>query len=162
MTNALSLIRRVGLVAAFVFVSAFVFTACDKDDDVDNNNGNYTISSNASGSQMVPAVSGNGTGSMTGSYDPNTRMLTYTTNWSNLSGAPTSGGFYNGASGTAGTAVGSPWTMGSGLTANGTYSGSMTLTEDQASQLTGGNWYYSLGTAANSGGEIRGQLSATR
>ncbi|SJZ87236.1 CHRD domain-containing protein [Sediminibacterium ginsengisoli] len=87
--------------------------------------------------------------------------MNYTTSWNGLSGAPTSGGFYNGASGSAGTAVSPAWTMGTGWTGTGTTTGSMTLTSDQATQLRNGNWYYSMGTAANTGGEIRGQMTAT-
>jgi hypothetical protein len=162
MKTSVSLLRRLLFISSMLLATGILFSACDKDNDDDNNNANYTISGNASGSQMVPAVTGNGTGTISGNYNPNTRVLTYTTNWSNLSGAPTSGGFFTGASGSAGTAVGSSWTMGSGLTGTGTYSGTMTLTDAQATQLTGGNWYYSLGTANNTGGEIRGQITATR
>jgi hypothetical protein len=159
-----SLLRRVFLMSSLVVATSFGLMSCDKDDDDDTNtnNANYTISGNANGSQMVPSVTGNGTGSISGTYNPTTGVLTYTTNWSNLSGAPTSGGFYSGASGTAGTAVGTPWTMGTGLTGTGTYSGTMNLTAAQGTQLTSGNWYYTLGTANRSGGEIRGQITATR
>jgi hypothetical protein len=143
-------------------LSAVVITSCDKDDDDDDMNNNmYTISGNANGSQMVPAVTTNGTGTITGTYNANTNVLTYTTNWSNLSGAPTSGGFFSGASGTAGTAAGTSWTLGTGLTGTGSFSGTMTLTDAQETQLQGGNWYYSLGTANNTNGEIRGQITTT-
>jgi hypothetical protein len=110
----------------------------------------------------VPAVSGTGTGTITGTYDPNTQLFTYTTNWNGLTGAPTSGGFYSGASGTTGTAVGTPWTFASGTTGTGTQSGTMTLTSAQAAQLTSGGWYYSYGTTAHPGGEVRGQITATQ
>ena len=147
-----------GLVILF---SVFVLSSCEKDKDQPDNRP-YTLSGNASGTQMVPSVSGTGDGTFTGTYDPATGTMTYTTTWNNLTGAPTSGGFYTGASGAAGTAVGTPWVMGSGWTGTGTYSGTMDLTNDQANQLTSGGWYYSMGTAANTGGEIRGQISATR
>lgn len=147
---------------ALFSVVALGVAGCDKDDDDDNNQRMYTISGNASGSQMVPSVIGNGTGTISGTYDPNTRMLTYNSGWSNLSSAPTSGRFYNGASGASGTAVGDSWSMGTGLTGTGNYSGSMTLTSEQASQLTNGNWYYSYGTTGNPNGEVRGQMTATQ
>jgi hypothetical protein len=148
-----------------IFAGSFIFclfaiSSCKKDSSPDNRP--YTLKGDASGSQMVPAVTGDGTGTFDGTYDPATKMLTYTANWSNLTGAPISGGFYNGASGSAGTAVGTPWTMDSTWTGTGTYSGTMTLTPEQASQLIGGNWYYSMGTSANPSGEMRGQISATR
>lgn len=149
------------ILSATVVMSAFALTSCDKHHSDTASPTMYNISGNASGSQMVPAVAGNGTATITGTYNPNTRVLTYTTNWSGLSGAPTSGGFYSGASGTSGNLIGSQWTLGSGLASTGTFSGQTTLTADQAAQLTSGNWYYTLGTANNSAGEVRGQITAT-
>lgn len=153
--------KKVLMVSSVVLCSAVVLSSCDKDDDDDNNNRVYTISGNASGSQMSPAVTTNGTGAITGTYDANSHVMNYTTTWTNLSGAPTTAGFYNGASGMTGTAVGSSWNLGSNLTGTGTFTGSMTLTDEQASQLTAGNWYYSYGTSTNPNGEVRGQISAT-
>lgn len=149
-------------VLMFALFGALVFSSCDKSNDSTTNNTPYTISGDASGSQVVPAVSGTGTATITGTYDPTTRMMKYTTNWSNLTGVPTSGGFYTGAAGTAGTALGAPWEFDSTMTGTGNMSDSITLTTDQATQLTKGNIYYLLGTAANTGGEVRGQITATR
>lgn len=143
----------------FAVAVSITIAGCSKDDD---NRVSYTISGNANGAQMVPSVSGNGTATMTGTYDPNTRIMTYTTNWVGMSGAPTSGGFFTGASGAVGTAITPGWTIGTDWTGTGTASGSVVLTADQASQLTSGNMYYSIGTATNAGGEVRGQLTATR
>jgi hypothetical protein len=152
--------RRAALMCCMVCVGLTVFVACDKDDDNDRNN-MYTISGNANGANMVPSVAGTGTAGITGTYNGDTRVLTYTTNWNGLTGAPTTGGFYNGAVGQNGTAMGSPWTYGTNPTATGSTTGQMTLSADQATQMTGGNWYYSMGTATNSGGEVRGQITAT-
>ena len=149
--------------AASMALSALVFLpACDDDDDDNFDNDNmFTLSGNASGSQMVPAVTGTGTGTFSGTYNSSTRVMNYTSTWSGLTGAPTSGSLYYGASGVSGTAVGTPWTFTAPVGTSGTFTGSMTLTPEQASQLTAGNWYYSYGTAANTGGEIRGQISVT-
>jgi hypothetical protein len=144
-----------------VFVLTAVVSSC-KDDDDDTYNAPYSISGDADGSQMIPAVTGTGTGTISGNFDPSTRELAYTSNWNGLTGAPTSAGFFNGASGSAGTAVGSPWTFEANGTGTGTISGSMNLTQEQATQLTNGTWYYSFGTSTNPGGEIRGQITATR
>jgi hypothetical protein len=157
-----SLVKRVMMISSAVLISTVALTSCKKDNTSTTTAKSYTISGNANGAQMVPSVAGNGSGTITGTYNPNTRVLNYTTNWSNLTGAPTSGGFYYGASGVNGTAVGSPWTMNSGWTGTGNLSGSMTLTADQATQLTSGNWYYTMGTASNSNGEIRGQITAAQ
>ena len=163
MKNVFSATKKFFFISSIVVMSALVLASCKKDKNNDTtNNKPYTISGNASGSQMVPSVSGNGTATMTGTYDPNTRVLTYTTNWTGLSGAPTSGGFYSGASGSTGTLVGSSWTLGSGLSSTGMFSGTTTLTADQAAQLTSGNLYYTLGTSNHSTGEVRGQITATQ
>jgi hypothetical protein len=124
--------------------------------------GVYTLSGNANGTQMIPSITGNGSATFTGTYDPSTKELKYTTNWNGLSGAPISGGFYNGMSGTAGTSISPGWTLGTDLRNTGRYTGTTTLTADQEKQLLNGDWYYSLGTATNSNGELRGQISAKR
>jgi hypothetical protein len=145
-----------------VLLSFCLMTACDDDDDPKSTPRTYTLSGDANGSQMVPSVTGTGTGTFTGTYNPETRVMNYTTNWNGLTGAPTSGGFYGGAAGSNGSAIGSPWTIPAGSTGTGTMSGTMTLTADQATQLTGGNMYYTMGTDANPGGEMRGQITATQ
>jgi hypothetical protein len=162
MKTVFSVTKRFLLISATVAMSALILSSCKKDKNDNTNSNMYTISGNASGTQMVPSVSGNGSATITGTYDPNTRVLTYTTNWTGLSGAPTSGGFYSGASGTNGSLIGSSWTLGTGLGSTGTFSGTTTLTADQAAQLTGGNWYYTLGTSSHSTGEVRGQITATQ
>lgn len=153
--------RMKTLLSTLLLSGIVFFASCNKDDD-NNSMRTYNLSGTAGGSQMVPSVSGSGTGNMAGTYDPNTHTMTYTTTWSGLTGAPTSGSFYYGASGTNGTAVGTPWTFAAGSTGTGSMSGTMTLTDAQAAQLTSGGWYYTYGTAANPSGEVRGQIAATR
>jgi hypothetical protein len=154
-------IMKMIFACSFILFAAFVFTSCKKDKTTVNNTP-YTLTGNGAGSQMVPSVTGNGTSTFTGTYDPATKTMNYTTNWTGLSGGATSGGFYNGASGATGTAIGSPWTMGTDSTGTSSNTGTMTLTADQATELINGNWYYTIGTAANPNGEIRGQITASR
>ncbi|HEX2631009.1 MAG TPA: CHRD domain-containing protein [Chitinophagaceae bacterium] len=150
------------MVASTIALGAlFTMPSCDDDDDTFDDDEMFTISGNASGSQVVPSVTGTGTGTITGTYNSNTRVMNYTSTWTGLSGAPTSASLYNGVSGSSGVAVGTPWTLATPVGASGTYTGSMTLTAEQADQLRNGNWYYSYGTTANPGGEIRGQISIT-
>ena len=160
MKTRTSILSKLMYVSILVLFGVFALNSCKKKSTTDNRP--YTLTGDAAGSQVVPPVTGNGTGSFNGTYNPATRAMTYTTNWSGLSGGASSGGFYNGASGSSGTAIGDPWTLPVDSTGTGTFSGTMTLTDEQASQLTSGNWYYSLGTAANPSGEIRGQITATR
>ena len=154
--------RTVYACIAVMLFSCSIIVSCDNDDEGDPaENQPYTISGNASGSQMVPPVAGTGSATITGTYNPVTRELNYTSNYNDLTGAPTAGGFYNGPSGSSGLAVGSGWTF-SGSTGTGSTTGKMTLTNEQADQLTKGNWYYSYGTVANPSGEVRGQITAAR
>ncbi|ANE53529.1 hypothetical protein SY85_15650 [Flavisolibacter tropicus] len=129
---------------------------------MDDTGTTYTISGNAAGSQMVPAVTGTGSGTITGTYNTGTNQLSYTSTWTGLTGGPTKAGFYMGASGQSGTMVGSAWTLGTNTTAAGTYTGNMILTDAQEADLLAGRWYYTLGTATNANGEVRGQIMAKR
>jgi len=152
--------------AAFAVLSVFAFTGCQADlgeTDGNTNTGiNYTISGNASGAQVVPAVTGTGSATITGTYNTGTNQLNYTTTWTGLTGAPTSAAFYTGATGQSGTMIGSAWPLGANPTAAGTFTGQLTLTEAQEADLLAGRWYYSIATATNAGGEVRGQITATR
>lgn len=150
------------LFASTLIFGSVVFNSCSKDDDNKNTNKTmYAVSGTSNGSQVSPSVSGTGTGNITGTYDANTNTLTYTSTWTGLTGAPTSAGFYAGASGTNGTLAGNNWTLGSGLTGTGTFSSSMTLTDAQETQLLNGGWYYVYTTTAHPNGEIRGQITTT-
>jgi CHRD domain len=147
-----------------VLVSAASVMSC-KDDDVDNNPQNstpYTISGNGNGSQVVPSAGGSGTGTLSGTYTPSSRQLVYTANWNGLTDVPTAGGFYNASAGMNGLAVSTPWAFSGGSAELGSTSGTVTLTEAQAQDLISGNWYYTYGTATYPGGEVRGQITASR
>ena len=41
----------------------------------------------------------------------------------------------------------------------GSFEGSATLTDEQAAELMAGKWYVNVHTAANKGGEVRGQVT---
>jgi hypothetical protein len=161
MKTKISLWKKLPVVLMSVLCSAVIIAGCDKDnDDDDNMNRTYSISGNASGDQMVPAVTGAGTGTINGTYNASTRQLNYTSNWNGLTGAPVAGSFYYGASGVSGTTVSTPWIIANDATATGSTTGTITLTPEEAAQLLAGNWYYAYSTTANPTGEIRGQITA--
>ncbi len=161
-TTFLSRAKQTFFIAGTLLLGLGVFSSCDNDDDDDLDNRPYTVTGNATSAQMVPAGTATGTGTFTGTYNPANRQMTYTTGWTGLTGAPTGGGFYIGASGVSGTAFGDPWAFDGSATGTGTRTGTITLTEAQWSQLSSGSMYYSYNTGANTSGEIRGQLTATR
>jgi len=161
MKQVISNYKKTGLLALAIMALGFAFTGCTKSDTTVTADIAYALSGNSNGSQATPANNSSGSGNMTGTYHSATKVMTYTTTWSNLSGPPINGGLYIGISGQVGTSL-YAWTLGSGLTANGTFSASTTLNADQEAQLLAGKCYYALGTTANASGEIRGQITATK
>jgi len=158
-----SFVNRLLFVFPLVILSALAFTACHKnDDDKKTNSAMFAISGNASTSQVVPPVTGVGTATITGTFNSANGQMITTTTWTNLSGVPTTGGFCMGATGVNGSLIGDVWSLGTGLSTSGTFSDTTTLTSDQATELKNGNVYYSLATATNPNGEVRGQLTATQ
>jgi hypothetical protein len=103
------------------------------------------------GSNEVPPVTTSGTGQVTATYDPATKKLTWKGSQSGLSGNPTAQHFHGPAAPTANAGVVVP-------IAN-LAQGEATLTDAQAADLLAGRWYVNVHTAANPGGEIRGQVT---
>ena len=161
MTQVFNQIKKSTVFAALLLTTVFMFSNCTKDSAGISASLNYSLSGSASGSQARPASSNsNGSGNFTGTYNAGSKIMNYTTTWTNLSGAPINGGLYAGATGQIGTSI-SLWTLGSGLSTSGSFSSTTTLNAEQEAQLLAGKLYYVLGTAANASGEIRGQISAS-
>lgn len=150
------------------FSKAFVGTAllgslfvssCTKDnsDDVKTN---YTVSGNASGSQMSPAVTTTGIGNLNGSYNSTNNTLTYSINWTTLSGVATNVRLYGPAAAGTNASVLSTLTI-STPGASGTASGTVTLSDSEETYLIAGQLYYTVATATNVDGEVRGQITAS-
>ncbi len=119
----------------------------------------YELAAVIDGAQETPPVVTLGTGTMTGTYDDVTNLLTWTISYSNLTGTINNAHFHGPAPvGTpAGVRVSIPFTA--GLTAD-TLIGSATITNPFETELLGGLWYVNIHSTFQSGGEIRGQVSA--
>jgi len=106
------------------------------------------------GASEVPAVTSQGTGNVTATYDTASNRLTWKGTVSGLSGNATAAHFHGPAEPgkNAGVMVPAP-----GVT-TGAFEGSATLTDDQAKALTAGQTYFNVHTAANPNGELRGQV----
>jgi hypothetical protein len=113
-----------------------------------------TATNQLSGAQQVPPRPGPGAGTVVTSLDKATRMLRWTITYSGLSGPVTAGHFHGPASAGANAGIALPF---SGSLAS-PIEGTATLTEAQMADLVAGKWYANLHTAANPGGEIRGQV----
>jgi hypothetical protein len=87
-------------------------------------------------------------------------MLNYNIGWTGLTDTASNVGFYSGATGVSGNSAQNLAVSVQGMTGSAT--GTLTLTDQQESDLLNGNWYYSVGTLANSTGEVRGQVTAAQ
>lgn len=114
-----------------------------------------TLSARLAGSSEVPAVNSAGSGTLDATLNKQTMVLSYTVTYTGLSGAATAGHLHGPAP--AGTNAGVALPFSGNLASP--FKGQATLTADQMSQLMAGNWYVNLHTAANPGGEIRGQVN---
>jgi hypothetical protein len=108
-----------------------------------------------SGAQEVPPTTTQGKGNADITFDTASKQLSWTVSYSGLSGPATAAHFHGPAEAgkNAGVAVPIPNHGTSPVT------GSATLTEAQATELLAGRYYVNIHTAANPGGEIRGQVT---
>ena len=102
----------------------------------------------------VPPVESGGTGMADITYDTESMELTWTVEFSGLSGPATAAHFHGPAA--EGENAG-PTVPIEGM--ESPLTGSATLTEEQATQLMDGMWYVNVHTEANPDGEIRGQVT---
>jgi hypothetical protein len=112
------------------------------------------LSAKLSGANEVPANSSAGSGTLDASLDKQTNVLTWTVTYAGLTG-PVKAGHFHGpaaAGANAGVALGFSGSVESPI------KGSATLTAAQLADLMAGKWYVNLHTAANPGGEVRGQV----
>jgi hypothetical protein len=114
------------------------------------------LKSELSGKAEVPANDSKGTGSVTATFDTDSKKLTWKGTYSGLSGPATAAHFHTGEAGkNGGVAV----PIFAGAAAKSPFEGSATLTDAQVADLLAGKLYTNIHTEANKGGEIRGQLT---
>jgi CHRD domain len=103
----------------------------------------------------VPANTSAGKGTADIDYDAASKKLTWKLSYSGLTGPATAAHFHGPAEEgkNAGVAVAIPNATSSPV------EGSATLTDAQAADLLAGKYYVNVHTAANPGGEIRGQVT---
>ena len=103
----------------------------------------------------VPPNSSAGTGTADVDFDAATKKLTWKLTYSGMTGPVSAAHFHGPAEPgkNAGVAVAIP------NAGTSPAEGSATLTDAQAADLTAGKYYINVHTAANPGGEIRGQVT---
>jgi len=114
-----------------------------------------TATNKMEASQEVPANGSQGTGTVVTTLDKSTRTLKWTVTYSGLSGPVRAGHFHGPAAAGTNAGVVVPFTG----SLESPIQGQAVLTEAQMADLVAGKWYANLHTAANPGGEIRGQVT---
>lgn len=109
-----------------------------------------------SAANEVPSNASYGTGTVEATWKPATMTLSYKVTYSGLSGPATAAHFHGPALPGANAGVALPVTIGTPNLM--TMQGDAVLTQKQADDLAAGLWYFNIHTAANPGGEIRGQM----
>jgi hypothetical protein len=107
------------------------------------------------GKSEVPATTSSGSGTADIDYDPAAKKLSWKLTYSGLTGAATAAHFHGPAETGKNAGVAVPITN----PASSPVEGSATLTDAQAADLEAGKYYVNVHTAANPGGEIRGQVT---
>ena len=103
----------------------------------------------------VPPNTSAGTGTADVDYDAASKKLTWKLTYSGLSGPATGAHFHGPAEAGKNAGVKVPIPNATSSPAEG----SAILTDEQAADLTAGKYYINVHTAANPGGEIRGQVT---
>ena len=106
------------------------------------------------GASEVPANTTAGTGTADIDFDPASKKLTWKLSYSGLTGPATAAHFHGPAEPGKNAGVAVPIAPATSPT-----EGSATLTDAQAADLVAGKYYVNVHTAANPGGEIRGQVT---
>jgi hypothetical protein len=111
------------------------------------------LEASLSAANEVPANGSSGSGKLEASLNQDSLELSYSLSYTGLSGPVKAGHFHGPAP--AGSNAGVVLPLSGSLASP--IQGEATLTPEQAADLLAGKWYVNLHTAANPGGEIRGQ-----
>ncbi len=140
-------------VRATALVAVVALSACSSMSGMMPGSSSVALRANLDAKQEVPPNSSPATGMMEGSFNKTTSLLTYKITYSGLTGSATAGHFHGPASTGQNAGVVVPFNNPSNP-----IQGSLTLTPGQIADLMAGKWYVNIHTAANPGGEIRGQV----
>jgi hypothetical protein len=134
-----------------------LLTACAAGDGGAPRGTGNVMGATLTGQSEVPPTSTSGRGIATVDYDRATRTLSWTVTWGGLSG-PVAGAHFHGPAVPGQTAPVTLALAPGGAPPTSPLNGSSRIDDDEAADLLAGKWYVNIHTAANPGGEIRGQV----
>ncbi|GGG20841.1 hypothetical protein GCM10011323_26050 [Pontibacter amylolyticus] len=157
-----------GILLGALLSLSFMMTACDDDDD-DNTviPGDEIVALKEvalTGANEVPPVTTQATGTFKGTYNMDTKVLSYTISFQGIT--PTAMHFHKGGVGVAGpvTVPINPGTSNDPYSSANPYVSPMTrstspLTAAQEAELLAGEWYVNIHSDQYPNGELRGQVT---
>jgi hypothetical protein len=137
------------------FVSTAVMAAVLATASIASHAATIHLKADLKASKEVPPKESAGTGTLTATLNTETNELLYHIEFSGLSGPVVAAHFHGPAA--AGVNAGAQVPIKASPIAS-PIDGSATLTPEQVKDLQDGKWYFNLHTAANPGGEVRGQI----
>jgi hypothetical protein len=151
--------RTLSLIATLGLTSLLACVPMDGGNGNGNGNGDQarTFTATLNGNQETPPVETDASGTGTFTLDVATNVMTFTVNFSGLSGAITVAHFHAAPAGQAGGVIIDLSGDFTGLT-SGPVQGTATFNAANLAELNAGDVYINLHTDANPNGEIRGQL----
>lgn len=137
-------------ILAIASILTVMLVASCKKDEVDSNEVKFGAS--LKGSEEVPAVTTTATGTFDATYNKDTKILTYTVNYTGIT--PTAWHIHKGAVGVTGPVI-FPF----GNTFSSPFNATTAaLTAEQETDLMNGMYYVNIHSSKSPSGEIRGQL----
>jgi len=152
------------LTALLLSLPLFILISCtDSTEEIERENIYYGTALPMSSSQETPPVTSSANGTIDANYNRLTKTLSYKVTFSGLSGNATMAHIHGlGEPGVSAPALQtfSPFPAAK----SGTYSGTLLIDGVKFTEeyLLGGRYYINIHTAANTAGEIRGQLNLTK
>jgi hypothetical protein len=116
-----------------------------------------TYNATLNGASEVPAVQAKGTGTASVNADAASKQVSWRVQYSGLSGPAAAAHIHCGAAAGANAGVAVP--LGTAANLASPITGTGQMTDAQFADLQAGKCYVNIHTAANKGGEIRGQLA---
>lgn len=135
-----------------------ILPACEDEEEAPEEMVTVAASASLNAGNETEEVTSSATGSFQGTYNKMTGELTFTLNWSGLTGPPTMMHFH----GPAGPGVNAKVKIGiTGFPedATGSVTGKVTVEEGDRADFAAGKWYVNIHTEAYPPGEIRGQVT---